>query len=775
MNTNQPSRIHRIGLFLLALVMIAPGWAVAEEPTPEQVVGALTELRTQLEWPGLTLKEAAVNLKTPEEAFRFVRDEVVFVNYRGSYADPAATLRTRVANATDKAYLLAMLLQEMGVRARMARADWPDDAMPHQGPGSDRKLPALAKLAELLGVDVTEAGSPDGLTDEQFDALTKEIADSASLIEAWLTGRGQERLITGTPDAALVPPTRTDPKWVWVQALVDGEWTNLDPVLPDQARPDTFEAPFGFMPVGVAVRLEAVTASTGESTAVLEWRGPISHLLGYDVQISYYPEGNELAAADEPETVARWITQLAAGPLVVPGKLFTPSGGPGKDEAPAEQPAGGGGFGGLGNLMGGEPEATSASSPGCDYLRLMIEIDDSEDPETGKVVLERIVQYTGPGSDPQELVAFHRIGIGMAFVPPRVAEARAVDEIIAAHHFRWAVETDNADMLATPRGYSTRTTRVLNSLLFLKVLATDPEMPLSWQGPAVFVETGQLRAFGEEVFFVSRLDTLQEAFAPGPDATRSQRVEWGLATAAVEAHLLGGESVNQDLLAHGDSLRHLHKDQTDQGVSGDLIEEVMIADGIVLTSDSASQSLWALRTTGDLLAIYIDKPSDLAAKGAGARARSRAAGRAYASLGDGAMAVLGGPSGMLVSVLHRYFEELAEAYYKAASVLDDLATTIETGDDSHMDGSQDDYFNDLGRHLVNAMARGGVEGWAQSVIGAGAGHALGTSAGTRYGGRSMTDRVIDGLISTNLSLPEESPIFPTLMESAMDAVTLPIE
>ena len=773
MKANKDHSCARCHLAVVLSLLLAAASALAEPPTPEQVVAALTELRDQLEWPGLTVAEAAVNLKTPEEALRFVRDEVVFVNYRGSYASPAAVLRTRVANATDKAYLLAMLLQEMKVKVRMARADWPVGAQPHQAPGPDHELPAMAKLAELLEEDLTAGTTPPGgPTEEEFKALTDEIADSAELIEKRLADRGLERLITGSPDAASVPPTRTDPKWVWVQANVDGAWTDLDPVLPDEPRPDSVEAPFGFMPVGVTIRLEAVQAYGGETTTVLEWNGAISNLLGYDVQISYFPEGDDLQAADQPETVARWKPQLTAGPLTVPGELVAPSGGPAEDEAPSPPATGGGGLGGLGGLMGGDPPPAAPTSARCDYLRLVIEIDDSEDRQTGRVIVRRVVQYTGPGYDPQELVAFHRIGLGMAFVPVRVVEARMVDEAISADQIRQMAETGSTDQLTPPRGYSTRTTRVLNTLLFLKMLAVDADVPLSWQGPALFVETGQLRTIDEGVFFVSRVDTLREAFGPAPEATRRQRMQWGLATAAVEAMLLDGRSVNQDLLAHGDSLRFLHKDQTDRGLEGDLIEEVMIRDGIVLASDDAPQSLWAIRSTGDLLAIYVAKPSDLAAKGAGARASSRAAGRGYAALGDGAMAVLGAPSGMLVSVLHRYFEELAEAYYKAASVLEDLATTIETGDDSHMDDSGNEYFQNLGRHLTNAMARGAVEGWAQNAIGAGAGHALGTSAGTRYGGRSMTDRVIDGLISTNLSMPEEAPVFPDLMGAAMDAVTV---
>jgi hypothetical protein len=182
----------------------------------------------------------------------------------------------------------------------------------------------------------------------------------------------------------------------------------------------------------------------------------------------------------------------------------------------------------------------------------------------------------------------------------------------------------------------------------------------------------------------------------------------------------------------------------------------------------APGSVWALKPSGDLLGVFIDTHSGVSANGAGSIARSQAAGDAFAALGDGAMAALGCPAGMLVAPLQAYFQELAKAYVKAASVLDGLAKTIETGDDSHMKGDQDDYFKNLGRHLANALGRGFVKGWAENVAGAGIGHALGS------GGRSpMADRVIDGLVCTDLSLPPEIPVFTPAVERAMDAVTIP--
>ena len=417
-------------LVLFVVLLVGSTALVAQQPSPEEVVALLGELRTELEWPGLTVEAAAKNLKTPQEALRFVRDEIVLVNYRGSYAGPEGVLRTRVANATDKAYLLAMLLGKMNVKVHLARSDWPENAQPHQGPGPGGPLPALKKLSALLGPGGAEAGaSPDTMSDKQLQELRDEIKASDRAIENLLTAGGQDGLLKGSPAPGDTEPTRVDSDWVWVRA-----------------------------------------------------------------------------------------------------------------------------------------------------------------PQRGR---------------------------------------------------------------------------------------------------------------------------------------------------------LDGEAIQKSVLAEG---------------------------GLLLASNDAPSSVWAIRPTGDLLGVFVDAPGGAAAKGAGRTTRSQAAGNAFAALGDGAMATLGCPAGMLIAPLHRYFEELAKAYNKAASVLDNLSKTIETGDDSHMKGNQDDYFKNLGGHLTNALTRGFVEGWAENAAGAGIGRVLGTTGSDR-----AVHRTIDGLVATNLSLPPESPVFPSVMRRAMEAVTIPTE
>ena len=746
-DSRRPTAAGRVAAaaLLLTLGVFAAGRSQAKPPTPKAVAAVLAELRAELEWPGLTVEQAAKHLKTPAEALRFVRDEVVLVNYRGSYAGPEAVLRTRVANASDKSALLAALLGKMGVEARLARANWPKAAEPHQGPGPRRPLPALKRLAALFGPAGAVNDTPTSVSDKQLKQLRDEIAASAKAVTGLLTAKRRLDLLTGVPDAGDVEPTRTDIDWVWVQSKLDGKtWTDMDVVFPKLPRPQRYFKPFMPKPVTMSIRLEAGRNGKEDVKEVLQWSGPCRDVLGYDIVLNYVPATKRIQAAEHPENVGHWRPFLSAGPLKAVGEPFTPAGGRAK------------------------PPAGQVS---YDFLRLVVEFNDPGGLRPWSASYGRIVQYVGAGYDPHELIAFHRIGLAVAFVPPRVAGARMVDEVLDVHRLRLRTGQPDAARAPAARGYSTRTIRTLNSLLFLKLLATPTDLDLGWKGPALFVETCQLRKVKGRSFFAARLDTLHESFGPQADQTRRQRMLWGLATCAVEARLLKARSVNQNLLAAIKSLRLIDKSgkpTTGRVDAAALQRSVLAEGGVVLAGAGAPQSAWAIRPTGELLGVFADGGSGLEAKGGG-RLTPSEGGRGFGAFSSGAMATLGYPPGMLVTPLTQYFDELARAYGGATAVLIKLAKTIETGDMRYMLDNRGDYFRNLDRHLMNALTRGFVRGWAEAATGAGIGRVLGTTASDR-----IIHKIMDGLVAGGLSMPEEFPILPGLLELAMDAVTIPM-
>jgi len=65
------------------------------------------------------------SLTTPEAAFAYVRDEVALEPYPGVMKGAGGTLVARGGNTVDRALLLASLLAENGIDARIARGKLP--------------------------------------------------------------------------------------------------------------------------------------------------------------------------------------------------------------------------------------------------------------------------------------------------------------------------------------------------------------------------------------------------------------------------------------------------------------------------------------------------------------------------------------------------------------------------------------------------------------------------------------------------------------------------
>ena len=97
------------------LAMLVPvDLTQAQDADPARVETALIALREQLAFPGDTTEQAARNLRTPDRALEFVKNEIVYLGYPGAFAGPGAMLRTRVGNCTDKARLLQEILKQQG-------------------------------------------------------------------------------------------------------------------------------------------------------------------------------------------------------------------------------------------------------------------------------------------------------------------------------------------------------------------------------------------------------------------------------------------------------------------------------------------------------------------------------------------------------------------------------------------------------------------------------------------------------------------------------------
>ncbi|MHC4550632.1 MAG: hypothetical protein ACYTEZ_17870 [Planctomycetota bacterium] len=696
----------------------------------QKLLATLTELRTQLAWPGTDVATAAQALGNADAAYRFVRDGVVFADYRGAWGGAAGTLRTRAGNPTDQALLLAALLHHLGHATQLVRADWPADAQPARAPGNRRDVPAAGALRQLLGAAPADDVKGPG---DAIPAVQREIEASLATLDKTLKAGNRAALLEGTPDPKAVAVARPVRDWIWVRAKIGDAWTDFDPVLPQRPRPEGAQA--GFAPKAATVRLElASTDEAGKNHELLTWQGPAHAVLGFDASLRFLPADDKVKSlhdVKDPLAVKQWKPLLQIGPATKIGAPFAPAG-----AAPAEpaKPAGGG-FGG--GLFGGRKKKPKPVEAGVVVIRVGVTLTYPTD--GASVFHRRELLRLGPTGDTHGLISLHRIGVAATPIPHRMLEARVVDEMIDLVHFRRLADGGKAPAAWSPsRGLSARSARVLDDLALGLVVTAPPGLTLAWSGPAVFVESFRLAKRKDGLYHVGRLDFLKIPWTPGPQTPRRQRAAWGLAVAAIEGQLLRTESVNAALLRHADTLT---ADTKALPHDPRIVQQTAKAGGLIVRTPNAPQHAWTLAPTGDLHAIALDHGT--AAKGASSQSRAEEAADHFGAGAAAAMGTMGHPAGMLVTGLVYYFKELAKAYDKAARKLNQIADAIASGDTSKLEESNDDYFKNLGQKLMNSLTSGLIRGYVESVVSTGISQGLQHAGGVTPG--STTGSIIDGV------------------------------
>jgi hypothetical protein len=596
-----------------------------------------------------------------------------------------------------------------------------------------REVPAAAALRKLLGDAPAEAAKRAA---DAIPAVRKEIAMALAALEGMPKASG---LLEGVPDAKATAVGRPVRDWVWVRTKVGDAWTDFDPVLPERKHPAGAQT--GFVPKAATVLLEvAGTDEAGKTNVLMAWKGPAHAVLGFDASLRFLPADDKVKSlhdVKDPLAVRQWKPLLQIGPAQKIGAPFAPAGA--KPAEPAK-PAGGGGFGG--GLFGRKPKPKPVEAG---VVVILVGVTFTDPVDGSSVSHLRQLLRLGPTGDTHGLVSLHRIGIAATPIPSRMLEARVIDEMIDLVHFRRLADGGKAPGAWSPtRGLAARSARVIDDLA-LGLVATAPKgLELAWNGPAVFIESFRLAKAEDGLYHVGRLDFLNIPWTPGPQTPRRQRAAWGLAVAAIEGQLLRTESVNAALLQHRDKLA-----AGTQPLPNDpfLVQRIAKAGGLIVRAPNAPQHAWALSPTGDLHAIALDQGT--AAKGASRRSRADAAADHYGAGASAAMATMGHPAGMLATGLVYYFKELAKAYYKAADKLNKIADAIESGDTSKLDESNDDYFKNLGKHLMGALGEGLIRGYIESVVstglGQGARHLGGVAPDSTAG--SIIDGVVSGIVS----------------------------
>lgn len=210
-----------LSLMLLAgFIGVPPATAAATQaPNLEDYRDRVFTVADHYEETDLELSVLTESLDfEPLNAFRFVRDEIALHPYHGVLRGQQGVLAVRAGNALERATLLANLIQDMGLDARLVLGELSADRQRELDRGViARRAPvdyeALASIAGL-GPDVQKAIAQRAASD--FEKI-------AQLALPNLIAEDQSSKPSGMPH-------------VWVQAQLEGKWMDLDPAFP-KARP----------------------------------------------------------------------------------------------------------------------------------------------------------------------------------------------------------------------------------------------------------------------------------------------------------------------------------------------------------------------------------------------------------------------------------------------------------------------------------------------------------------------------------------------------------
>lgn len=156
-----------------------------------------------------------------EPLFAFVRDRIRYEAYPGVLRGAEATYLARAGNAADRALLLAAMLTQAGIQTRFAMGRLAGD-----------RVSALFEriFEEPIALEADAAGPGSG-SDPDAEAFLSRLRARAARDYARVAP-----LLSGIKVSATAPVAdvrREIEDHVWVQAQINGQWTDLDPSFRD--------------------------------------------------------------------------------------------------------------------------------------------------------------------------------------------------------------------------------------------------------------------------------------------------------------------------------------------------------------------------------------------------------------------------------------------------------------------------------------------------------------------------------------------------------------
>jgi hypothetical protein len=266
----------------------------------------------------------------PEQIIRFVTDEIAFEQYPGVLRGAQGTLMSRAGNALDQSVMLAKLLKDAGVDARIARGTLSaEDANrlldrmflprpPRQAPGD---LKAMEELIRQAGGSRGQPGAEAAVSSSdpisEFGDQQKDLHITAQRITADFQDRLKAAGIAlGDRDSGhkLVTEAR-DYFWVEYRLAASGPWETAHPAFGDDASPDVQKTatiqdsipPELQQRVRFDVEIEQqLNGRLTRKKVMSGWERPAANLIGVQMSYTNVPSGVEHAADfADPKEVAR--------------------------------------------------------------------------------------------------------------------------------------------------------------------------------------------------------------------------------------------------------------------------------------------------------------------------------------------------------------------------------------------------------------------------------------------------------------------------------------
>lgn len=221
-----------------------------------------------------TLAEQAQILgATPDALLAAVQTQIALVPYEGSFAQPAQILDSGAANSLDRARLLSALLAASGTQTRIVSV--------RQEGASALATYATANHAALPSV-----------TPPVLAAVQKEVTDVPSAILPKLT--------SGTNLANAIAGAQPEQRLCWVQYQLSGQWTDLIPSdmkigqaqrAGAQVLSDAAESKLAWH-IKLTVANQMTGDSPGKGKEVLSYSAPASDLNALAITFLDRPDGS---------------------------------------------------------------------------------------------------------------------------------------------------------------------------------------------------------------------------------------------------------------------------------------------------------------------------------------------------------------------------------------------------------------------------------------------------------------------------------------------------